>query len=51
MTDKPSAGDSWRNWRDSELPLLERLRVAIRNNTRKVRRGHSCCGHHGEPGC
>jgi len=37
------------NWRASNLPLPERLRVTARNRLRALRRG--CCGNPGEPGC
>ncbi|HWO71154.1 MAG TPA: hypothetical protein VNP94_10440 [Actinomycetota bacterium] len=37
------------NWRTSNLPLPERLRVTARNRLRALRRG--CCGNPGEPGC
>lgn len=39
------------NWRNSELPFMERLRVALRNNAIKLRNRSDCCGNHGEPGC
>ncbi len=51
MADRPNPGDTWANWRDSDLPLLERMRVAARNNLIKLRTRSSCCGHPGEPGC
>jgi hypothetical protein len=41
----------WDNWKNSDLPLLERLAVAARNQAIKITTGSSCCGHHGEPGC
>jgi hypothetical protein len=39
------------NWRDSDRPLTERVRLSLRNNLIKVRTASSCCGHPGEPGC
>jgi hypothetical protein len=43
--------DLVRNWRESNLPLAEKVLLAVRNNLIKVRAGSSCCGHPGEPGC
>ena len=40
-----------RNWDDSDLPLFEKIRLAAKNNAIKLRRGSTCCGNHGEPGC
>jgi hypothetical protein len=39
------------NWRSSDLPFLEKLRLATKNNLIKVRTRSRCCGNHGEPGC
>ncbi len=33
------------------MPLWRKLRLLLRNNFIKLRRGQSCCGHPGEPGC
>lgn len=48
---KPGAATGIDNWRRSELPFPEKLRLAARNNLIKLRNRTSCCGHHGEPGC
>jgi hypothetical protein len=39
------------NWRRSQLPFGEKLRLSMRNNLIKLRNRSSCCGHPGEPGC
>ena len=39
------------NWRNSDLPFLQKLAVTARNQAIKIATGSSCCGHHGEPGC
>jgi hypothetical protein len=39
------------NWRESDLPFLEKLAVAGRNTFRKAATLKRCCGHPGEPGC
>jgi hypothetical protein len=48
---KPSLRTAWRNFWRSELSFVERCAAAARNNAIKVRTGHNCCGHPGEPGC
>ena len=48
---EPTADAFVRNWRESELPLLPRLWVALRNTARKAFNLQTCCGHYGEPGC
>ena len=47
----PSPDAFRRNWDDSDLPLIEKALIAAKNNAIKLRRGSSCCGNHGEPGC
>ena len=39
------------NWRDSDLPLWEKLAVAAKNRTKAYTVGRGCCGHPGQPGC
>ena len=39
------------NWKDSDEPLLTKVGMVFKNNTKKVVTLSSCCGHHGEPGC
>jgi len=39
------------NWKNSDLPFLEKVAVAARNQAIKISTGSSCCGNHGEPGC
>ena len=48
---EPTADAFLRNWRESELPFLPRLWVALRNTARKLFTLQTCCGHYGEPGC
>ncbi len=47
----PSPSAALRNWRESDLPFWQKLRVALRNEWTKVRTGKDCCGNYGEPGC
>lgn len=47
----PGVGTGVDNWRRSNLPFAEKLRLAARNTMIKLRNRTSCCGHHGEPGC
>jgi len=51
MAKRPNLGNFITNWSTSDLPFLEKLRVAARNNLIKARTGSPCCGHPGEPGC
>lgn len=51
MSERPSLGDAFANWRSSELPLARKIAAVLRNNTIKWRTRQSCCGNHGEPGC
>lgn len=51
MERRPSLRVSFSNWRTYEAPALTKLRLALRNNWRKLRRRRSCCGNEGEPGC
>jgi hypothetical protein len=44
------ARDFVRNWRRSDAPFGERVRMTLRNRSRSLSRG-GCCGHPGEPGC
>jgi hypothetical protein len=46
----PSVSESWRNLKQP-LPLWLKARLMIENTLIKIRRGSSCCGHYGEPGC
>ena len=48
---RPSLRSTWSNWDNSDLPLLEKLRLVAKNNAIKLKNGSSCCGNHGEPGC
>jgi hypothetical protein len=34
-----------------KMPLHKKFYLVLRNNTIKIVKGQSCCGHHGEPGC
>jgi hypothetical protein len=46
-----SIGRTFTNWRDSDLPVHEKMAAVIRNNWRKASRLQDCCGNYGEPGC
>ena len=48
---RPGLRPSFDNFRNSDLPLLEKLRLVAKNNAIKLKNGTSCCGNHGEPGC
>jgi hypothetical protein len=48
---RPGPADFAHNWRESDLPFIEKLRLALRNTGIKVRTRSDCCGHPGEPGC
>ncbi len=48
---RPSVGSFFSNWRESELPLHEKVAATIKNNWKKLRTASACCGNHGEPGC
>lgn len=39
------------NWRNSDLPFLEKLALLTKNNAIKLKNRSDCCGNHGEPGC
>lgn len=49
--DEPSFRASLRNWRDWDGSVLEKARLALRNNVLKAKKRRNCCGNHGEPGC
>jgi len=48
---RPSLRAIFSNWRRSDAPFLVKVGMVLRNNWIKIRRGSSCCGHHGEVGC
>ena len=48
---RPGLRPSFDNFANSDLPLLEKLRLLAKNNAIKLRNGTTCCGNHGEPGC
>jgi hypothetical protein len=33
------------------MPIHKKIALLFRNNFTKIRKGQSCCGHYGEPGC
>lgn len=33
------------------MPIHRKLYLVFRNNSIKIWKRQSCCGHHGEPGC
>jgi len=47
----PSPDAFRRNWTESDLPLLEKVRLTAKNNLIKLKNRSDCCGNHGEPGC
>ena len=52
MSEKqPNAGDTWRNFWESDIPMAKRIRIAIKNNLIKALTRKNRCGNHGEPGC
>lgn len=51
MSDAPNPRDTWNNFWRSDVPFLERCRLAAKNQLIKARRRSNCCGNHGEPGC
>ena len=48
---RPSMKDFFRNFDDYDAPWDRKLRMALRNNARKIATLSDCCGHPGEPGC
>ena len=49
---RPSMRDSLTNWRQSPLPFLSKMGVALRNYSRRFGvPPKNCCGNYGEPGC
>jgi hypothetical protein len=49
--EEQSASIAWQIWRESDLPFVEKVAVASRNQLRKLLTRKTCCGHYGEPGC
>lgn len=47
---KPTPRSFFTNLR-APMPWPKKLWLLLRNNWIKIRRGQSCCGHPGEPGC
>jgi hypothetical protein len=41
----------WVNFRESDLPLPQRLAALGSNYWRRIRLRQTCCGHYGDPGC
>jgi hypothetical protein len=48
---RPSPRAFFRNFEEYEGPWDEKLRLAFRNNAKKLVTLSDCCGHPGEPGC
>lgn len=46
----PSLDDFFTNM-SVPMPLHRKLYLVLRNNMLKLRKGRTCCGHPGEPGC
>lgn len=51
MCADPSPRGAYDNWKHSDLPFAEKVLLVVKNNAIKLRRGSSCCGNYGEPGC
>ena len=51
MARRPSFRAFSANWRESDLPLFEKLAKTVKNNAKKAVTLSQCCGNHGEPGC
>lgn len=47
---KPSPSAFMRNLR-KPMPLPRKIALVLRNETLKIVKLQSCCGHPGEPGC
>jgi hypothetical protein len=43
--------DFFTNWQGSDLPVLPRIGLTLRNRTRAFLSREQCCGHPGQPGC
>jgi hypothetical protein len=48
---RPDPRDFIGNWRTTDAPLADKLRMAARNTWIKAKTRSSCCGNHGQPGC
>ena len=51
MSNRPHPRHIVGNWRNSDLPFLEKLALVAKNNAIKLKNRSDCCGNHGEPGC
>jgi hypothetical protein len=51
MSNRPHPRHFVNNWRNSNLPFLEKVALAAKNNAIKLVKRSDCCGNHGEPGC
>jgi hypothetical protein len=51
MSHRPHPRHVVNNWRNSDLPFLEKLALAAKNTAIKAKKRSDCCGNHGEPGC
>lgn len=40
-----------KNWMRSNEPFSSKVKLAIKNNLIKIKRGKTCCGNYGEVGC
>lgn len=47
----PSLNAVLSNWKVSKAPPGKKIKMALKNNWLKFRRGKPCCGNHGEVGC
>ncbi len=48
---RPSFRAFFSNFDDYDVPIDKKIRMAVRNNLKKIRTMSECCGHPGEPGC
>ncbi len=51
MSHRPSPRNVVRNWQSHDGSFVEKVRLLLRNNVKKVATLSHCCGHPGEPGC
>jgi hypothetical protein len=49
--DQPRISHAFENWRESDLPFVEKIAVSTRNQLKKLVTRKHCCGNYGEPGC
>ena len=48
---KPSLKAIFSNWNRSNASFLEKIKMLLKNNLRKIKNGETCCGNQGQVGC